>query len=273
VARVFVDTNVLFPFSVMDLMLALTEDAAHEVLWSEALLTEWERVIVREQRRSAASAASITAAIREYFSDSEVREPDYVGMIEDMPGNDPDDRLHMAAAIAGPQHTWGDFVQPLTEQQIRRSMINCSRGEATNMTLPRDFAILDWDRLDFLGWRDPKAPLRGYVVTWTDGGPVGMQLRAAESTTRRRMTAMCQLCRSSRSADTVSLFTARRVGQAGRDGNTIGTYVCTDLTCSHNVRVETPSATLQPDPGRSLEERIVGLRNRLDAFIDEVLRT
>jgi hypothetical protein len=31
VARVFVDTNVLFPFSVMDLMLALTEDAVHEV--------------------------------------------------------------------------------------------------------------------------------------------------------------------------------------------------------------------------------------------------
>jgi hypothetical protein len=33
-ARVFVDTNVLFPFSVMDLMLALTEDSVHEVLWS-----------------------------------------------------------------------------------------------------------------------------------------------------------------------------------------------------------------------------------------------
>ena len=53
-ARVFVDTNVLFPFSVMDLMLALTEDFVHEVLWSEALLAEWERVIVRQERRSAA---------------------------------------------------------------------------------------------------------------------------------------------------------------------------------------------------------------------------
>jgi hypothetical protein len=36
-----------------------------------------ERVIVREQRRSAASAATITAAIREYFADSEVPEPAY----------------------------------------------------------------------------------------------------------------------------------------------------------------------------------------------------
>jgi hypothetical protein len=163
-------------------------------------------------------------------------------------------------------------MQPLTEQQVRRSVINCSRGEATNLALPRDFGVLDWDRLDFLGWRDPKAPLRGYVVTWTDGGPVGMQLRAAESAMRRRMTAMCQFCRSSRSADTVSLFTARRTGRAGRDGNTIGTYVCADLACCHNVRVEKPSPSLQPDPGRSVEERIVGLRNRLDAFLDEVRR-
>ena len=29
--RVFIDTNVLFPFSVMDLMLALTEDGIHDV--------------------------------------------------------------------------------------------------------------------------------------------------------------------------------------------------------------------------------------------------
>ena len=42
-ARVFVDTNVLFPFSVMDLMLALTEDDIHEVIWTETLLREWQQ--------------------------------------------------------------------------------------------------------------------------------------------------------------------------------------------------------------------------------------
>jgi predicted nucleic acid-binding protein len=99
--RVFVDTNVLFPFSVMDLMLALTEDGVHDVMWTQALLAEWERVIVRAQRRSAASAATITSAIREYFTDSEVPESAYVHLIEQMPGKDPDDRVHMAAAVAG----------------------------------------------------------------------------------------------------------------------------------------------------------------------------
>jgi len=38
--KIFADTNVLFPFSVMDLLLALTEDGLHELLWTEALLDE-----------------------------------------------------------------------------------------------------------------------------------------------------------------------------------------------------------------------------------------
>lgn len=100
-ARVFVDTNVLFPFSVMDLMLALTEDSVHEVLWTDALLTEWERVIVRTQRRSAESAAAITNAIREFFADTRVPDDAYLGLVTAMPGSDPDDRHHMAAAVAG----------------------------------------------------------------------------------------------------------------------------------------------------------------------------
>lgn len=39
------------------------------VVWTDELLDEWERVIVREHQRSAASAASIGAAIREAFDD------------------------------------------------------------------------------------------------------------------------------------------------------------------------------------------------------------
>ena len=35
-ARVFAGTNVLFPFSTMDLLLALTEDMVHEVIWTES---------------------------------------------------------------------------------------------------------------------------------------------------------------------------------------------------------------------------------------------
>ena len=99
--RVFVDTSVLFPFSVMDLFLALTENGLHEMLWSDELLEEWKHVIVREQRRSAESAASITAAIREFFGDLRIAPDTYRDMIDTMPGADPDDHVHTAAAIAG----------------------------------------------------------------------------------------------------------------------------------------------------------------------------
>jgi predicted nucleic acid-binding protein len=124
-ARIFVDTNVLFPFSVMDLLLALTEDMIHEVIWTERLLGEWERVIVREQHRSAASASAITAAVREYFAESRVVETAYLHLVDEMPGDDPDDRHHMAAAVAGGARdilTWdrGDFpAGPLSALGLR----------------------------------------------------------------------------------------------------------------------------------------------------------
>lgn len=124
-ARIFVDTNVLFPFSIMDLMLALSEDAIHEVIWTETLLAEWERVIVREYHRSPESAASITAAIREFFSEGQIAEADYSPNVDAMPGYDADDRRHMAAAVVGQASaivTWNlaDFpTEPLAALGIR----------------------------------------------------------------------------------------------------------------------------------------------------------
>lgn len=99
--RVFIDTNVLFPYSVMDLMLALTEDGVHEFVWSDRLLDEWQRVIVSRQRRTAASAERITASIREFFAEGRVPPESYAQLIDDMPSRDADDRHHIAAAVAG----------------------------------------------------------------------------------------------------------------------------------------------------------------------------
>ncbi len=98
--RIFADSNVLFPFSVMDLLLALSEDSVHEVIWTDDLLDEWERVIVRGHKRSAESAAQITRAVRGFFGDSKVERGEYENLIGEMPGKDPDDHTHMAAAVA-----------------------------------------------------------------------------------------------------------------------------------------------------------------------------
>jgi excisionase family DNA binding protein len=101
VARVFIDTKVLLPFSVMDLMLALTEDGIHDVMWSDDLLDEWERVIVREHRRSPDAAAAITATIRQFFADTRIPAESYRELVAEADGPDPDDNVHMAAAVAG----------------------------------------------------------------------------------------------------------------------------------------------------------------------------
>jgi hypothetical protein len=160
----------------------------------------------------------------------------------------------------------------MTEQQVRRSFVNCSKGEADSATLPRDLADLPWDELDVLGWRDPRAPLRGYLVVQREGRPVGIALRAAESRMSARRSVMCLLCRSTHSGDAVSLFTAKRAGEAGRDGNTVGTYVCADLGCAARARTESPPWLRERDPAEVGEERVAELRGRVAEFLDAVLR-
>jgi hypothetical protein len=167
-------------------------------------------------------------------------------------------------------------VRPLTEAEIRRSFVNCSRGEAKALTLPRGFDELPWDELEMLGWRDPKAPLRGYVVLegYGDSGdgeqPVGIAVRAAESRMSSRTAAMCLLCQTGQSGDAVSLFTARRTGEAGRNGNTVGTYMCADLACSRRVRTDIPPWLLERDPAEVVAERAAELRERVRGFVAAV---
>jgi hypothetical protein len=161
-------------------------------------------------------------------------------------------------------------VRPLTEAEIRRSFVNCSRGEAKALTLPRGFDELVWGELDMLGWRDPRAPLRGYVVLDGDQEPVGIAVRAAESRMSSRTAAMCLLCQTGQSGDAVSLFTARRTGEAGRNGNTVGTYMCADLACSRRVRTDIPPWLLERDPTEVVTERAAELRERVRGFVDAV---
>jgi hypothetical protein len=149
-------------------------------------------------------------------------------------------------------------------------LVNSTRGEAANLALPTWFANARWDEIDHIAWRDPKAPLRGYLILWRGDQPLGVMLRAADTVMSRRIKAMCLLCHSAQSADLVSLFTARRAGAPGRHGNTVGTYMCADLRCSDLV-LGRASFQLQADPASARVERAAGLRQRVDGFISAVL--
>lgn len=99
--RIYPDTNVLFPMTIMDLLLSMAEDFHHDIIWTDYLLAEWERVIIRDKRRTPEQATAITNAIRDAFAGGRVAPGAYESLISSVPGPDDDDRVHGAAAIAG----------------------------------------------------------------------------------------------------------------------------------------------------------------------------
>ncbi|MBX3098723.1 MAG: FBP domain-containing protein [Salinibacterium sp.] len=162
-------------------------------------------------------------------------------------------------------------MQPLSPDDIRRSFVNTSKGDASRVPMPGLHDVL-WDEREYLGWRDQQAPQRGYLVHWVNGQPLGLVLRASEFSLKPGIAAMCSWCRTTRRSDEISLFSAARAGQSGRDGNTIGTYLCDDLACSHMIRILPPPTPLQ-DPEQLLASRIEGLSSRVQAFTADVMKT
>ena len=159
-------------------------------------------------------------------------------------------------------------MRPLTEEGIRATFVNAAPDDLKLMSVPLDFMLIDWDHLDFFAWRDPRNRGRGYVIAEVDGEPTGVVLRAAEGSSRAR-SALCNLCHTMQPSDQVTLFTARKAGQAGSHGDSIGTYICRDLSCHENVRLAGP---LAPSEIRaSVDRKIDGTRRRIESFVERVL--
>ncbi|MEP6479434.1 MAG: FBP domain-containing protein [Rhodoglobus sp.] len=157
----------------------------------------------------------------------------------------------------------------LTEKSIRAAFANASRKELNELALPADLAEIDWTKLDYLGWRDPKYARRAYVVAPVEGEPIGVVLKQADADPRRR--AQCSWCQDVTLPNDVVFFGARRAGNAGRNGNTLGILVCENFECSANVRKAPPMAYLGFDVQAAREARILSLRERSSAFAAAVL--
>jgi treble-clef zinc-finger protein len=75
-----------------------------------------------------------------------------------------------------------------------------SKGEAQRLKIPAGLDELPWPDLDFLGWRDPGAPERAYLVAEHDDRLVGVTLRAASAGARGFTSrSLCSLCLTTRS--------------------------------------------------------------------------
>ncbi|MCU1526319.1 MAG: translation elongation factor [Frondihabitans sp.] len=157
---------------------------------------------------------------------------------------------------------------PLTDKTIRASFVNASRKEVTDLTLPSEFDAIDWDSLDYLGWRDPKIGRRSYIVVPTGDTLVGVMLKQAEARPGAR--AQCTWCQDVTLPNDVVFYSARRAGPAGRKGDTVGTLVCAEFQCSTNVRRTPPPAYLGYDVDAARAERMASLVVRAAAFAANV---
>lgn len=161
-------------------------------------------------------------------------------------------------------------MKPLTEREIRAAFVNCTKGEAKRLSVPRDLEERPWDDLDFLGWRDPQAPDRAYLVAELEGGPTAVALRGSGAGSWQSRRSMCSLCLTIHSGG-VSLLVAPRAGRAGQQGNSVGAYMCSDLACSLYVRGKKDAGVgARLHETLSLEEQIARTVANLAAFVARV---
>ncbi|RPA10277.1 FBP domain-containing protein [Gordonia sp. OPL2] len=160
-------------------------------------------------------------------------------------------------------------MQSLTESQIRTSFVNATVRERKSATLPSGFDRIRWEDIDFLGWRDPKLPLAGYMVIPTDDRLVGIMLRLGGRQPRTRP--QCSFCQDVQLPNEVAFYSAKVAGAAGRKGNTVGTLICSGFECSANVRVRPSAIFAGDDPEAVRQSRIAVLRDHLGGFAHRVL--
>jgi len=154
---------------------------------------------------------------------------------------------------------------------LRASFVNCSRSVAATLPLP-ELADQPWADLDFLGWRDARAPLRAYLVAPRPAGldapraNVGLVLRVAQPPPGRRGGRLCALCHAAHAADGVRLVTGVRPSRPGGGHSSAGTYLCADLACSLYARGLRLPPGPQPEPAAT-PGRLAELVARRDAFV------
>jgi hypothetical protein len=163
-------------------------------------------------------------------------------------------------------------MRAVTAAEIRSSLVNCSKGEAGRLAIPRDLAERPWGDMDFLGWRDPSGSDRGCIVAEHDGGLAGVLLRCVPASAAGRpaggRSTMCSLCLTTHPGAGVTLMTAAR--RANRS-DSVGIRICADLDCSLYLR----GRKSPPSGGRlsetlTVEEKAERLRASLAAFLARV---
>ncbi|MCF8570878.1 FBP domain-containing protein [Gordonia sp. HY002] len=158
-----------------------------------------------------------------------------------------------------------------TQKQILSAFRGATKSEIAKVTFPFDFNDVDFDRLEFYGWRDRKIPRRAYLVVEHGEELVALILNRGEAKPRRR--AMCAWCRDVELSTDAILYSVRRAGPRGRRGDTIGMLVCEDLGCPKRARKLPPAYHKGTDLDAIRSMQIENMSHRVQTFVAEVLST
>lgn len=161
------------------------------------------------------------------------------------------------------------LMKPLTEQEIRAAFVNCTKGEAKRLSVPRDLADhpgttwttsageipsprtrLPRPRTE----RPPEGPGPAQPQPHLLADPAQHVLDVPDHPHRRRL-----------------LMVAPKAGKAGQQGNSVGAYICSDLSCSLYVRGKKDAgAGARLHESLTLEEKIQRTVTNLTAFLTKV---
>lgn len=162
-------------------------------------------------------------------------------------------------------------MRPMTRDEVRASIVNLYPATA-RVRLPAGFDDTRWDRIDYLGWRDTRSRHHAYLVADVDGRAYGAILRQNPNQSALASRAvMCDLCRSTRRFNEVSLFTASRASTDKRRRlSTVGLLLCTELDCVRVVHHAPATRSHDRPPEQIIEARRSGLRTRTIDFLRSV---
>lgn len=161
-------------------------------------------------------------------------------------------------------------MKPVVASDVRGLFVNTTKGAASRIPVP-GLDDVPWVALDFFGWLDPGNPSAAWMIAQHDGSALGIALRLPSARGTAKRQSMCSLCHTVHSATGVSLMVAPRARRAGRAGNTVGTYMCTNLACSLYARGIRKPDRVQPTETVSSEAKVARLQSNLDAFVRRVL--
>jgi predicted nucleic acid-binding protein len=150
---VVLDANVLYPFSLRDLLLRLAEQELFVHVWSDRILEEMHRNLIRNdvsQAKADRLREVMTAAFPEAGADAEA-----IARIEnDMPNDEKDRHVLAAAVVSGAEgivtFNLADFedhdLEPLSKQAVHPDDFLCTLhemfGRAVERTLEAQAAAL-----------------------------------------------------------------------------------------------------------------------------------